>query len=319
MAQIPDPTHTARAEIDRWHQSRPGSHRYHLGASLLGHHCDRWLWLTFRWAVKEEFSGRMLRLFRRGQNEEEIVVADLRAIGCDVQDVDHDGRQMRVDFGKHVSGSMDGKIHSGLPESPSKAHILEIKTHSLKSFKGLLKDGLKKSKPMHWAQCQVYMRGTGIDRAFYFAVCKDDDSIFTDRVKYDHSAASALIQRGHRITMADRMPEPCHGGGPDWYQCKFCPAHNFCWNGESTREVNCRTCAHYTASPDSTNYCERWQASIPSQSMPGGCRSHVLHPDMVPWELKGGDGVNGHYVIGGELVINGEDGQSSREILEGKC
>ena len=204
--KIPEPNHTARAAIDRHHEARPDGNRYHLGASLLGHHCDRWLWLTFRWAVKEQFSGRMLRLFRRGQNEEEVVVSDLRAIGCDVQDIDDNGRQMRVDFGKHVSGSMDGKVHSGLPEAPHKPHILEIKTHSLKSFKSLLKDGLKKSKPMHWAQCQVYMHGTGIDRAFYFAVCKDDDSIFTDRVRYEQKAATRLIDRGHRITMSERIP-----------------------------------------------------------------------------------------------------------------
>lgn len=315
MTKIPEPNHTARAAIDLHHESRPDGHRYHLGASLLGHHCDRWLWLTFRWSVKESFSGRMLRLFRRGQNEEEIVVDDLRAIGCDVQDVDDNGQQMRVDFGKHVSGSMDGKIHGGLPESPNKPHILEIKTHSLKSFKALLKDGLKKSKPMHWAQCQVYMHGTGIDRAFYFAVCKDDDSIFTGRVKYEKEAAQSLIEKGHRITMAERMPEPCAGGGPDWYQCKFCPAHSFCWGDQTTKEINCRTCAHYTAMPDSTNHCARWDATIPKEALADGCRSHVLHPDLVPWKMVGGDGVNAVFDVHGVEVTNGEGGKASKDLI----
>ena len=62
------------------------------------------------------------------------MVADLRRIGCEV-DAEENGKQHRVDFGNHLSGSMDGIIRSGLPASP-KPHILEIKTHSDKSFEG---------------------------------------------------------------------------------------------------------------------------------------------------------------------------------------
>jgi hypothetical protein len=257
----------------------------------------------------------MLRLFRRGQNEEAVIVSDLRLIGCDVVD-EVDGKQMRVDFGRHVSGSMDGVIESGLPESPNKRHVLEIKTHSKKSFDQLEKEGVEKSKPQHFTQMQVYMAGTGIERAFYAAVCKDDDRYHFERIRYDQKHAMAAIARGHLITGADRLPEPCAGGSPDWYLCKFCPAHSFCWGDKVARQVNCRTCAHFTAR-ETDVHCTRWDAVIPSDHQKAGCPSHVMHPDLIPAELIGGDGINAEYKINGHVVTNGEGGVSSVDLVKG--
>ena len=165
--KIPDPQHTIAALIDAAHEAKRASHkevfRPHMGASTLGEKCDRKLWLGFRWAVRENFPGRILRVFRRGQNEEATVVEDLRAIGCKVRSTGAD--QTRVDFGSHVSGSIDGIITAGVPDAPRKSHVLEIKTHSKKSFETLEKEGVEKAHPKHFAQVQAYMLGTGIDRA----------------------------------------------------------------------------------------------------------------------------------------------------------
>ena len=137
--------------IDKYHESRQEPPRFHLGGSLIGHKCERYLWLSFRWAVIEKFEGRLLRLFRRGQLEETQIIKDLRSIGVDIRST-----QDKVDFGKHFSGSVDGIIYSGLSES-NKKHVAEFKTHSRKSFDDLESKGLEKSKPMHYAQMQVYM------------------------------------------------------------------------------------------------------------------------------------------------------------------
>ena len=105
--QIPEPEITITSLIDAAHEERLEKPRPHMGASTLGHHCERWLWLSFRWAVQEQFKGRILRLFRRGFNEEATIISDLRAIGLDVRKV---SAQHRVDFGSHVSGSLDAII-----------------------------------------------------------------------------------------------------------------------------------------------------------------------------------------------------------------
>ena len=185
--KLPEPNHSIQALIDRHHESQAEHPRPHMGASQIGHPCDRWLWLSFRWAVQPQFPGRILRVFRRGRNEEETIVSDLRAIGLDVR-----GAQKRVDFGSHVSGSLDGIIESGVPGS-TKRHVAEFKTHSRKSFDDLDKHGVEKSKPEHWVQMQAYMHGTGIERALYVAVCKDDDRIYTERIKYDKPPRRPLL------------------------------------------------------------------------------------------------------------------------------
>ena len=75
MSIIPTSKNYIAELIDTAHEKKADNHREHLGASLLGHPCDRYLWLTFRWAVKPTFPGRLLRLFRRGHNEEDTVVS----------------------------------------------------------------------------------------------------------------------------------------------------------------------------------------------------------------------------------------------------
>ena len=311
MSKLPDPVNTIATMIDQYHASKKSKPRPHMGVSLLGHHCDRWLWINFRWAVVEDFDGRILRLFRRGHSEEDTIIRDLRNIGIDIR-----SSQRRVDFGHHVSGSLDGVIESGVPEAPKSRHVAEFKTHSKKSFDDMVKNGVEKSKPMHYIQMQVYMHGTDIKRALYLAVCKDDDRIYTERVKYASSVAEEAIIRGKRIAMSDRMPEPC-SADPSWYQCKFCPAHSFCHKAEPTKRINCRTCAHSTAMADSTFRCERHDAdAIPEEFQHEGCSDHILHPDMVPWSMEGSeDGHSVKWKIGDKWIVNGEGGYKSSEII----
>lgn len=303
--KVPDRMHTIANLIDQAHEARVEKPRPHMGASTLGHPCERWLWLSFRWAVQPRFSGRVLRLFRRGQMEEATIVSDLRAIGMDIRSTG--SSQSRVDFGCHVSGSIDGIIETGVPDAPAKRHIAEFKTHSRKSFDNLVKNGVEKSKPMHYVQMQIYMAGKEIDRALYFAVCKDDDSIYTERVRLNKELAEKFINRGRRIALEDRMPPPL-STDPSWYECKFCDANDFCHNTNTTKHVNCRTCAHSTPLEDSTWRCERHDENgIPLDFQHVGCDSHALHPDMVQWEMAGGvDEWTPVYIIEGKRVANGE-------------
>ena len=314
MTEIPPPKDNIPARIYAALEAKPDKPRPHMGVSQLGHPCDRWLWLSFRWAVVEKHAGRILRLFRRGQDEEARLLEDLQAAGLTIRD--EENGQHRVSFSAHVSGSMDGIIESGVPEAPAKPHVLEMKTHSAKSFSDLCKKGVERSKWQHWIQCHLYMHGTGIDRALYVAICKDDDQIYAERIRYDKELAQRYVDRGLRLSREDIMPPPI-SHDPSWYQCKMCPAHAFCHQGQSTQQVNCRTCAHATAT-ETGWHCERWGADIPLEWQRVGCRSHVPHPDLVPWEMgeSPDDGVSASYMIDGEWVTVGESGTDSREIID---
>jgi len=311
MVQIPPAKNDIAVLIDAAHEAKAEKPRPHMGASILGHRCDRWIWLSFRWAVREKFSGRMMRLFRRGHLEEAQIMKDLDMIG-----VEFSKRQAYVNFGSHVSGSADAIIERGVPEASETRHIAEFKTHNKKSFDALERDGVQRAKPQHWAQMQVYMHGTFIDRALYVAVCKDDDRIYTERVKYDKDFAEKLVERGKRLALDERMPPPI-STDPSWFECKFCAAHDICHGSRMTQEVNCRTCAHSTPKEDSTWRCERFDADgIPYEYQLQGCPSHALHPDLVPWRISMAEGYwSIKYEINGLEVTNGEDGFSSREIV----
>lgn len=315
--KIPEPHNTLVARIDRAHEDRQEPPREHLGASLLGHHCDRWLWLSFRWAVMPKFPGRVLRLFRRGQLEESTIVADLLAAGVDIRA--NGNEQMRIEFAPHIGGSVDGIIEYGVPEAPTKRHVAEFKTHSKKSFDEVERDGVEKAKPMHYVQMQLYMHGTEIDRALYVAVCKDDDRIYTERVRYNAEVALWALERGKRIVASTRMPEPCAGASPTWYLCKFCDGFDICHGSQKIKPdaVNCRTCAHSTARDDGW-WCERAWIDIPREEIRKAHPCHVIHPDLVPWRLNDlrSTDQTACYEIDGREVMNGIDGQPSGELLE---
>ena len=226
MAKIPERHYSTVNLIDQYHEAQRDLEkpRPYFQLSSIGHHCDRWLWLQFRWAVFEPVPGRNLRLFRRGQNEEIRVVQDLINTGVDVRETG--SRQRTVTAGGHLQGHPDGIIKGGLIEATGVEHVLEIKTHSLKSFNDLVKKGsVKEAKFMHYAQMLVYMYLTGVNRGLYYAVCKDNDEIYMERIELDRGEAKKLVDRGHRLSITERMPEP-DSVDPSWYKCQFCPVHD---------------------------------------------------------------------------------------------
>lgn len=304
--------------IDQQHKSREEPIRSHMGCSSLGHECNRYIWLNFRWAFKESFSGRMLRLFRRGHHEERFVVEDLRSVGIDVRDCLNN--QKRVDLGCHVAGHPDGEIVRGMPEDPKGKYLLEVKTHNKASFSDVLKNGVRKAVPQHYAQMQLYMKGRELLKALYYAVCKNDDEVYTDIIEYDSEFTEKLLAKGQRLALDDRMPPPI-SKDPSFFICKMCSAHDFCHNTKTTTEVNCRTCAHSTAKDDSTWRCERHDADgIPAYFQAKGCDSHVLHPDLVPWEREEStDKWTAIYIVNNKQLANGDNSElncfKSREIL----
>lgn len=87
-----------KAEIDHYCATAYNDgHRWHLGASLIGHECERYLWYIFRWCFSPNFSGRMQRLFNRGHREEERYIEWLKGIGFQVWTDDLDNNSLWYD------------------------------------------------------------------------------------------------------------------------------------------------------------------------------------------------------------------------------
>lgn len=286
MAILPETVTTLPTVLriyERYEQARGEWRRAHLGASQIGKACDRELWYQFRWATRPEFEGRMLRLFDTGQREEERLVADLRAIGVEVHDVDPEtGRQFQVsEVGGHFGGSMDG-AGQGFEES-QQWHVLEFKTSNAKKFAELKKKGVQQAKPEHYAQMQTYMRLTGMRRAYYLVVCKDTDEIYGERVRYDADFSKQLLERA-RYVITSAEPPPRASDDPEAFVCRWCDHRGVCF-GRRIPEVSCRTCVHATPELDGERRwsCAFWQKDLSVAEQMEGCGQHLFIPALLPF------------------------------------
>lgn len=244
-------------------------HRTHLGASLIGHDCDAFIWYAFRWARKEVFSGRMLRLFERGKLEEARVLKYLRGIGFQVSDVDDQGRQFKIaDRSGHYGGSTDGRAVSPYPQFPIKM-ICEFKTHNLHSFRDLQNKGVILSKPRHWAQMCSYGKGFDTEYGLYVGVGKNDDDLHIEVLPLDFNAADDLHRRAERIITSQVRPAKI-SMNPSHMDCKTCPFIGPCFRNEPL-DRNCRTCYNCHAIENAQWGCAFWKQILPPEFMPQGC------------------------------------------------
>jgi hypothetical protein len=276
-------------------RQRKSPPRIHLGASEIGHECERKIWYSYRWVAEQVFNGRMLRLFDTGKLEENRLVADLNGIdGVDVKAFDlKTGRQFRLDlFGGHFGGSLDG-LCIGIPEAPKTWHVLEMKTHNDKSFKSLVSKGVKESKPEHFIQMQAYMGmsheqtiplvGSPIERAFYFAVNKNTDDLYEERVHFEPIEYEKIKAKAKRVLFSNK-PLPKISSDEDFYVCKMCHFKEICHSKEIkiSSKRNCRTCLHSTAYDDGTWRCEKFNKVLGITEQREGCMNHLYIPGLVP-------------------------------------
>lgn len=267
-------------------QFRDDEDRWHLGASLIGADCPRYLWYVFRWAYTQEPEPRMVRLWARGDREEPVFIELLRQAGVIVMDRDEEtGKQFRVsDHNGHFGGSLDALLF-GLPRDPHDWLLGEFKTHNEKSFNQLFAEGVRSAKFQHWVQMQVYMRKRGLRRALYCAVCKNDDRLYFEFVDLDIPEADKYIARAGWIIGLEEPPAGVSIDPTSW-ECSWCDAHSVCHGREMPR-ANCRTCAHITPTSNGSWHCTYHNVVFikPTDDTPSpmlqGCAAHVFNPGIM--------------------------------------
>lgn len=296
--------------------------RKHLGASVIGDACMRAVWFGWRWADSEKFDGRMLRLFARGQKEEDQFAYLLRSLGAKVWTEDENKKQFRVvAFGGHFGGSMDGVARDVplLPVPAGTPVLLEKKTHNDKSFADLKKKGVRDSKPKHFKQAQTYMHLSGLEFCLYCAVNKNTDELYFEFFPVDHAIGQQILLRAESVIFSPDLP-PRISETPAWHECRFCAMKGVCFGSKMPR-VNCRTCVHSKAEQDGTWSCARKRSEIHSCPKQG-CNEHVFTPLLFPhvtvtdaWTVA--DGIT-YKKRDGSLVTNGP-GDTPSEHLDLTC
>lgn len=296
--------------------------RAHLGASIIGDKCMRQVWFSFRWVGGEQFDGRMLRLFARGQREEDVFVDLLRRLGAEVWTHDSAGDQFRITaHGGHMGGSMDG-VARGLPSLPPEVApgtpiLLELKTHNDRLFGLLLKQGLREAHPKHYRQAQTYMFHANLAWCLYCAVNKNDDRLWFYLFPRDPAIGQYLTSRAQTIIFGSGTP-PRISETPSWHECRFCGMNEVCF-GKKMPRVNCRTCLHSKPETDGTWSCAKGNPAItvhPKQ----GCELHVFNPMFMP-HAQVHQVTSNHviYIHRGEAITNGPGATPSEYLNLTSC
>ena len=227
--------------------------RKHLGASLIGRPCDRFLWLSWRWAFWKKPAARMIRLFNRGHLEEARWIALLRQAGMHTQHL-HEGKQLKISgVGGHYGGSLDGLVF-GCPDMPDAWGLLEFKTSNKNTFVKIAKQGVQAVKPEHYTQCQQYMTHYCLSYALYGCVCKDDDEIHLEILLPDATNFQIGQNRATKLITTTKIPAPMQGASSLAFDCKYCDAYNLCHSGVKVMKT-CRSCDHVRIGDEGKWFC----------------------------------------------------------------
>lgn len=266
-----------KADIDAYCvKAYDDGHRTHLGASLIGHDCGRYLWYVFRWAKREEFNGRMLRLFNRGHREEDRFVEWLKGIGFEIWTVDEGtGKQFRVGaVHGHFGGSLDG-INKAPPAYPINEPMLcEFKTSGTGSkFTELSDKGVQFAKPQHYNQMSTYGAFYKLRYALYMCINKNDDDLYIEIVELDWTLAAANVRKAENV-ITSKGPPPRVAESEAFHTCKYCNFVGICHRKQAV-DKNCRSCQHAEAIAEGQWHCHRWGNTIPKDYIPQGCNEHA--------------------------------------------
>lgn len=252
--------------------------RSHLGMSLIGSECERFLWYHFRWFQRNEVTARKYRLFSVGHRTEPLVRAELRAIGVQFLDtVDVDGKQITVSSVQgHYGGSCDGVFVApryGL-YVPT---LLEVKTSKTGAdFSNLAKKKMATTKPTHFIQNSCYGKALKIHYCLYIAENKNDSDRYVELVKLDWTLAEQHEQKAFKI-IGSQTPPSRISEKETFYLCKMCSMRGVC-HGNEVPQPNCRNCQHAVPVEEGAWYCNHWQAHIPKVYWIQGCPQHLPLP-----------------------------------------
>jgi len=259
-----------------------GWHRSHLGASLIGRECKRYLWYVFRWCLHEKTTGRQQRLFNRGHREEARFIEWLEGIGFKVWFENRDEApnekgeypQYRIsDVMGHFGGSLDGI--AVLPERYGIAEpvLLEFKTNGTGAgFNKLAEDGMPIAKPEHFAQTSTYGKKYNFRYCVYLNINKNDDSLHIEVVKLNHNLGEQMIMKAEQIIMSQTAPARL-SDNPTFHKCGYCHMKEVCHKG-AVVEVNCRSCAFARPVENAEWFCEVHNAIIPKEYIPQACGNY---------------------------------------------
>jgi hypothetical protein len=208
--------------------AEPESPRNYIGASSIGHLCDRRIWLGWKGYVDPqafidpEQYGKNKETFARGHREEEVFINKLNEAGYTVDD-----QQVSFEaFDGNLKGHCDGTIY----DENGELHILEIKTMKEKYFNAVKRDGIAKHYPNYISQVQLYMHYLFPKKTLFVCLNKNVDwEHYYEIIDYDPDLVDGILYKVTRIMeYGDQIPERMELPKKGFSVCKYCDYLKFC-------------------------------------------------------------------------------------------
>ena len=199
--------------------------RHYIGASSIGHQCERYLWYEFHEPIHKQFSVKQKLTFKIGHYLEKMLIDVLSSI----DDVTiskaapfNDYLKVNSDELEVFQGHMDGIItFSGI------SAVLEIKTARDSSFRIFKNKGLYAWSPLYYSQVQSYMGMSEYIHAIVIAINKDTSELQVEHVKYDDIFYSSLVSKAQSI-IESKEPLSRINNSPLFFKCRLCPYKEKC-------------------------------------------------------------------------------------------
>jgi hypothetical protein len=219
------------AALEAEHRSKPL--RDYLGGSRIGEPCARRLAYEVTLTPADDgksFDGPRLRIFDAGHRFEDLTIRWLQAAGFDLRTRGRDGRQFGFSVvGGRLRGHIDGVIVGGPDVGITWPALFEHKALNQNAWTDLVKRGLSHSKPIYFAQSQLYMAYMELEVALLTAMNKNSQELYHEVVPFDAAEAQAFSDKAVdilRAVEADELP-PRIASAPDFY-----PYASRCWEGQ---------------------------------------------------------------------------------------
>ena len=214
--------------------------RQYLGGSYIGDDCERKIQYQYTVTPVDEgkgFPADVLRIFERGHRTEDMVAQWLRDAGLILKTEGQDGRQFGFSSaGGRFKGHADGVIvgWTGEGDSPVQFPALwENKALNTKTWAKVAQHGVKKVKPVYYAQVVLYQYHLALTDhpAVFTFINADTMQVGVELIDFDPLECQRLIDRAAKIIQATDAEEllPRVASEPDHFACRFCSYTQRCW------------------------------------------------------------------------------------------
>lgn len=263
--------------------------RNYLGASEIGHDCERYLFYSFRNACKRNISAKGLKAIQDGYDQEAKTIERLRALPfIELINEDEEGNQIGFEtLLGHYKGHCDGMIH-GLLQAPKTWHVFEHKSVNEKKFNDLKKTIEEKGEKealynwdmMYYAQAQSYMHEFQLERHYTVVSTPGGRDHISCRTEYKRAYAERILEKTKNIIFENWTIPAKISDKREFFKCQWCHMKGICHDGDFP-DVHCKTCRYREAIDGGKNKCLATDTIIEETLLNVGCPSHIYNPALI--------------------------------------